>query len=129
MPNKCTYCGKLHPDDAAYLMTGGCDRCGCKFFFFIREGSIEKFQHEAEGLTKDEVSEIESDVREILPEAQKEETVVLDIEAIRVLRPGKYEIDVTNLFNQRPLVIKVGAGKYEIDLSTIMQKWKGRLIR
>lgn len=129
MPNKCTYCGKIHPDDASYLMKG-CDRCGCKFFFYIREENLERTEEEMERLTRADMSEIEKDVRDILPdEAGKEETVVLDIEAIRIVRPGKYEIDVTNLFNQRPIVIRVGAGKYEIDLSTIMHKWKEKLAR
>ena len=128
MPNKCTYCGKIHPDDATYLMTG-CDKCGCKFFFYIREENLARAQEDMERFSKAEISEIESDVREILPEIAREETVVLDIEAIRIVSPGKYEIDVTNLFNQRPIVIKVGAGKYEIDLSTIMQKWKDKLMK
>ncbi len=128
MPNKCTYCGKIHPDDAQYLMTG-CDKCGCKFFFYVREENLARAQEDMERFSKAEISEIESDVREILPETAKEETVVLDIEAIRIVSPGKYEIDVTNLFNQRPIVIKVGAGKYEIDLSTIMHKWKDKLVK
>ncbi len=131
MPNKCTYCGKMHPDDAQYLMTG-CDKCGCKFFFYVREENLARMQDDMERMerfSKADINEIESDVREILPEAAKQETVVLDIEAIRIVRPGKYEIDVTNLFNQRPIVIKVGAGRYEIDLSTIMQKWKDKLVK
>jgi len=130
MPNKCTYCGKVHADDAAYLMTGGCDKCGCKFFFYVREENLAKAQEDVERFSKAEMSEIEGDVREILPDAaKKEDTVVLDIEAIRIVSPGKYEIDVTNLFNQVPIVIKVGAGKYEIDLSTVMRKWKGKIVK
>jgi predicted nucleic acid-binding Zn-ribbon protein len=123
MPNKCTCCGKVHPDDANYLIQG-CDQCGCKFFFYVKEENLKQATEELQQLSAPEVQEIESDVREILPEASKEETVVLDIEAIRIIKPGKYEIDVTNLFNQGPLVIKVGSGKYEIDLSTMMHKWR-----
>ena len=124
MPNKCTYCGKVHADDASYLMKG-CDSCGCKFFFYVREEELKNAEDEMKGITKSEMKEIERDVRDILPESvNKDETVVLDIEAIRIIKPGKYEIDVTNLFNQRPIVIRVGAGKYEIDLSTMMQKFR-----
>lgn len=129
MPNKCTYCGKIHPDDANYLMSG-CDKCGCKFFFFVKEENLPRLESQIGRLSREDVSEIEGDVREILPDsAGKDETVVLDIEAIRIVRPGKYEIDVTNLFNQIPIVIKVGAGKYEIDLSTVMKKWKDKLVK
>jgi len=129
MPNKCTYCGKVHADDASYLMSTGCDKCGCKFFFYVREENLEKAAENLENFSKEDITEMESDVREILPDSAKDETVVLDIEAIRIVSPGKYEIDVTNLFNQKPIVIKVGAGKYELDLSTIMQKWKDKIAK
>ena len=76
-----------------------------------------------------EVREIEEDVRDIIPEeASRDETVVLDLEAIRIINPGKYMIDVTTLFNQRPVVIRVGTGRYEIDLSTIKKKWREKML-
>jgi predicted nucleic acid-binding Zn-ribbon protein len=124
MPNKCTKCGKLHPDDAEYLMNG-CDACGSKFFFYIRKEVVERSLKEVEeitkGLTEQDVQEMEQDIRDIVPEYVKDdETVILDLEAIRILKPGKYLIDVTNLFTQRPIVIKIGPGKYELDLSTLI---------
>ena len=127
MPNKCTKCGKLHPDDARYLLSG-CDECGSKFFFYIRQESVEKMEKEVKHLTPVEVKEIEKDVREIMPEkVEDEDTVILDLEAIRIVKPGTYLIDVTNLFTQNPIVIRVGSGKYELDLSTLMAKWKGKI--
>ena len=46
--------------------------------------------------------------------------VILDIESIRVVSPGKYEIDVVNLFNKdRPVIFKVSDGKYIIDLTML----------
>ncbi len=124
MPSKCTKCGKLHPDDADYLLSG-CDECGSNFFFYIRPEILEKMEKEVEKLTKKEIVEIERDIREIIPEKiEKGETVILDLEAIRVIKPGKYKIDVTNLFTQKPIVIRIGSGKYELDLSTLMMKLK-----
>jgi predicted nucleic acid-binding Zn-ribbon protein len=38
------------------------------------------------------------------------------MEAIRILKPGKYELDLVHLFKNDPLVYKVGEGKYIIDL-------------
>ena len=129
MPNKCTMCGKIHPDEAPYLMKG-CDKCGNKFFFYVRQEHISQMIEDTADLSRQDVAEIERDVRSIVPEDVKEdETVVLDLEAIRIVRPGKYMIDVTTLFNQRPIVIRVGSGKYEIDLSTIMKKWKDKIVR
>jgi predicted nucleic acid-binding Zn-ribbon protein len=121
-------CGKVHPDDAKYLLEG-CDQCGNKFFFYVREEHIKQMEEDTKNLTKSEVKEIEADVRDIIPEeASPDETVVLDLEAIRIIKPGKYMIDVTTLFNQRPVVIRVGSGRYEIDLSTIKKKWKDKML-
>lgn len=108
----------------------GCNKCGGKFFFYVKEEHIKQVDEETKNLTEKEVKEIEQDVRDIVPEEMREdETVILDLEAVKILKPGKYMIDVTTLFTQRPIVIKVGPGKYEIDLSTIMRKWKGKIVR
>ena len=124
MPNKCTKCGKIHPDDAPYLIDG-CDECGCKFFFYVREGDLERAEREMGNLSNGELREIERDIRYIIPDVESEETVILDLEAIRVIKPGKYRIDVTNLFTQKPIVIRVGPGKYEIDLTSLLPKLPG----
>ena len=123
MPNKCTKCGKIHPDNADYLMDG-CDKCGGKFFFYIREDMLENLEKDIEKLTKREITEIESDVRGILPGLNKGDAVALDLEAVRVMKPGKYLIDITTLFNQKPIVIKVGPGKYKLDLSVLLSGLK-----
>ena len=66
-------CGKVHADDADYLMEG-CDSCGNKFFFYVREEHLRKMEEETKDLTKEEVEEIEQDVRDIVPEeANKDE--------------------------------------------------------
>ncbi|MBI4021573.1 MAG: zinc-ribbon domain-containing protein [Candidatus Aenigmarchaeota archaeon] len=119
MPNKCTHCGTVHPDDATYLLSG-CSQCGSKFFFYVRQDVLERIEKEVEEITQDQIKEIEQDVREIA--GVEDETVILDLEAIRVVQPGKYKIDVTTLFNQRPLVIRTGEGKYKLDLSTISRQ-------
>lgn len=125
MPNKCAKCGKIHPDDAEYLLRG-CDECGSKFFFYVRKEVLESVEKEIDELTPKEVAEIEQDIREIIePERlEKDETVVLDLEAIRVVKPGKYIIDVANLFTQKPIVIRAGPGKYELDLSVLLARLK-----
>ena len=110
----------MHADSADYLLKG-CDVCGSKFFFYVREETLEMAEKDISGLTKEEVKEIESDIRDIIPEADRADTVVLDVEAIRVIKPGKYLIDVANLFTQRPIVIRVGPGKYKLDLTTIIK--------
>lgn len=55
--------------------------------------------------------------------AEKEEMpVILDLESIRVVKPGKFEIDVVNLFSKkRPLIYKLEEGKYIIDLASTLK--------
>ena len=127
MPSRCTRCGKHHPDDAPYLLQKGCD-CGSRFFFFVKEESLVQAEREISRLTPEDVATIEKDIRFIVSEtehdAEDDETVVLDVEAIRVIKPGTYQIDLTNLFSQKPIVIRIGSGKYKIDLATMMDRRK-----
>jgi predicted nucleic acid-binding Zn-ribbon protein len=128
MPNKCTKCGKIHPDDANYLLEDGCDNCGSRFFFYVRDEALKQAEEDIKKLSRKEIEEIEQDIRDIVSEVEEpideDETVILDVEAIRIIKPGKYHIDVTKLFIQRPIVIRVGPGKYEIDLTTIMDRFR-----
>ena len=63
--------------------------------------------------------QIEQDIREIIPvkdESNKDAPVILDIEAIRIMGPGKYELDIVHMMKNDPMVIKLEEGKYMIDL-------------
>jgi len=66
---------------------------------------------------------MEKDVREIIGVSEQEEIpVILDLESIRVIGPGKFELDVVNLFNKkRPLIYKLEEGKYIIDLASTLR--------
>jgi len=125
MANKCTKCGKLHDDEAPYLLTKGCDACGGRFFFFVRDEFAAEMNKEVAQISKKEMKEIERDIREIAPikeKQKKDDTVILDFEAICVIKPGKYRINVETLLKQRPIVVRVGNGKYEIDISSAVMK-------
>ena len=123
MPNKCISCGKIHPDGADYLLKG-CDECGGKFFFYMKEDSLEEVEKDLAHLTKNQIKEMEKDIRSILPdEFEEDKIVILDLESIRVVGPGKYIIDVTNLLNPRPIVIRTAPGKYILDLSSLLGRF------
>ena len=48
--------------------------------------------------------------------------VILDIESIRVLGEGKYEIDIVSLFSKKkPIIYRMEEGKYIIDLTNLKQ--------
>ena len=51
---------------------------------------------------------------------------MLDIESIRVLKPGKYELDLIHLFKGEPLVFKLEEGKYVIDLPASFTQLVGK---
>ena len=79
-------------------------------------------------LSDEDKKHIEKDVTEILniKDEDPDKPVVLDIEAIRVLQPGKYELDLVHLFKKDPLIIKLDEGKYVIDLAQAFKKETGK---
>ncbi len=119
MPHQCVHCGKLYQDAAPELLKG-CS-CGSNFFFYIKKEQYEKLKdekHEIIKLDKKEKDKIEKDVRDIIG-IKEEEPVILDLESIKVLKPGKFQIDIVNLFSQKkPLIYKLEEGKYIIDLAS-----------
>jgi uncharacterized protein len=120
MPHQCVACGKFI-DDGSEEILKGCSSCNGKLFFFIKKERFEKLQQEEPQLfelSDDDKRQIEEDVYDILGnDIDREKPVILDIESIRVLRPGSYELDLVNLFKRKqPLIYKLEDGKYMIDL-------------
>ena len=121
MPNQCVHCGKMYEDAAPELLKGCA--CGGHFFFFVRAKQLEELKEktvELEGLDK---KQVEQDVREMIGlEEEKDIPVILDLESIRLTGPGKFEIDIVNLFSKkRPLIYKLEEGKYIIDLASTLK--------
>lgn len=123
MPHQCVHCGKLYPNAAQELLTG-CN-CGSHFFFYIKEELAQKImakEQEPIELAGVDKKQIEEDVREMIGAVEEETPVILDLESVKVLKPGKFEIDVVNLFRKdRPLIYKLEEGKYIIDLSSTLR--------
>jgi len=70
-----------------------------------------------------EKKRIEKEIRDMAGITDEETPVILDIESVRVSSPGKFEIDIVNLFKKnRPLIYKIGEGKYIIDLTSTLNK-------
>jgi predicted nucleic acid-binding Zn-ribbon protein len=115
MPHQCVRCGKFHEDGSEALLKG-CS-CGSNFFFFIRKESLEKAKEVTVNLNVEQRREIEKDVSTMIGETAPQKPIVLDLESIRVLKPGQYEISLVDLFNKKPLVYRVEDGRYIIDLA------------
>jgi predicted nucleic acid-binding Zn-ribbon protein len=100
----------------------GCESCGSRFFFYIREEQLESLRNKVIEIPEQERVSIEKDIREMAGITDENEPVILDIESVRAVGPGKYEIDVVNLFNkERPLIYKLEEGKYIIDLASTLK--------
>jgi predicted nucleic acid-binding Zn-ribbon protein len=128
MPHQCTQCGKIYSDVSEEILTG-CS-CGTRFFYYIRQerldeieqGKTSEVQDTIKELDKTDKVKIEKEIREITGVEEPEIPVILDLESIKVIGPGKFEIDVVNLFNKkRPLIYKLGEGKYIIDLASTLK--------
>jgi len=121
MPHQCVHCGEIYPDASKELLEG-C-HCGSHFFYFIKKERAEQLKNqpliELEGIDK---KQVEKDVREMIGETNEEVPIVLDLEAVRILKPGKYEIDLSHVFDKdRPIVYKLQEGKYVIDLTSTLR--------
>ena len=117
MPHQCVRCNSFYDDGAAEILKG-CS-CGGKLFYFIKQEKLEQARKVAEDikLTKQQKVQIEKDVFDLVgSDVDKDQPVILDLEAIRVLKPGKYELDLVHLFKGEPLIFKLEEGKYMIDL-------------
>ncbi len=120
MPHQCVRCSTFYKDGAEEILKG-CS-CGARLFFYIKKMDIESGKQLLTNLTPEDKENIEKDIGEILHiKEEPDKPVVLDIEAIRVLKPGKYELDLVHLFKKDPLIIKLEEGKYMIDLSQVFK--------
>jgi len=123
VPHQCVSCGILHGDGSPELLKG-CS-CGAKFFFFIRKESLKEAQKATQDLTDEEKDQIQKDVMDIVGLDNKDDNpVILDLESIKILKPGKYDIDLVHLFKGMPLVYRLEDGKYIIDLASSFQMEK-----
>lgn len=117
MPHQCVRCNKFYDDGSNEILTG-CT-CGGKMFFFVRKEAVEKAKEIVVTLSKEDKKQIEEDVYDLIGEEKQETPVVLDFESIRVLKPGKFEIDLVSLFKKEPLIYRMGDGKYMIDIASV----------
>ena len=125
MPNQCIHCSAIYEDGSKAVLEG-CS-CGSRFFFYISSEKLKKIQETQKTsieLNSEEKKQIEEDVREIIGIKEEDETpVILDFESIKVLKPGKYLIDIHKLFgNERPFVYHLEEGKYIVDLASDLPK-------
>ena len=118
MPHQCVRCNTFY-DDGSEEILKGCP-CGGRLFFYVKKEKLEqskKILDTAAKLSEQDKEQIETDIFSLVgSQIDEEEPIVLDLESIRVLKPGKYELDLVHLFKGDPLIFKLEEGKYMIDL-------------
>jgi len=123
--HQCVKCGTLHNDGSQDLLKG-CT-CGGKFFFFIKKEHLEEAKDITENLSDKEKDQIKKDVLDIVGlDFVDDNPVILDLESIKVMKPGKYDIDLIHLFKGMPLVYRLEDGKYIIDIASSFKMEKKR---
>jgi predicted nucleic acid-binding Zn-ribbon protein len=119
MAYRCVHCSGIYEDGSNEILTG-CTKCKSKFFFYIRNEKLKEIlaNKEMPELTTHEINQVENDVRDIAGIKDEESPVFLDFESVKVLKPGKYLLDLTKLFAMnRPRVYQLDDGKYIVDLA------------
>lgn len=122
MAYKCVHCSRVYSDDAPEVLNGcSSEDCKSKFFFYIKDEKLKEIEAKKElepQLNAKEKQQIEKDVRELVGIQDSERPVVLDFESIKIIKPGKYLLDLQKLFStDKPRVYKLEDGKYVIDLN------------
>ncbi len=114
MPHQCVRCNTFY-DELSQDLLKGC-KCGGKLFFYIKKESLGKAKQMVINLSDKDKTQIEQDILDIVGPSATDEPVVLDLESIRISKPGKYEIDLVQLFKGDPVIYKLEEGKYIIDI-------------
>ena len=119
MPHQCVHCSKIIEVGSREILEG-CKDCGGKFFFYIRDEQAQRIREMKEEPIPEfntvDKKKVEEDVRSILKVEDEEKPVILDLESVKVIGPGKFELDIVSLLNRKPVVFKISEGKYLIDI-------------
>jgi len=103
MPHKCVRCGNLH-EVGSLALRNGCE-CGAKVFIYLSEQDAER-----------ELGDMRWIERELAHITRKSNApVTLDVENVRVMTRGIFELDVNSLI-KNPVVVKDVDGVYYIKL-------------
>lgn len=120
MPHQCLKCDEIF-DNTSDVIIKGCPKCNNKLFLYVKNLPKEKEQIEISTQQKDLILK---EVEGIIGEEEKIDTpIILKLENIRVISPGKYEIDINQLMKkEKPIIYKIQDGTYVIDLNFLKRE-------
>ena len=122
MPHRCAGCNTLFPD--ARFLKDGCPVCGSgKFIFEKGRQRKETRPQETENPEMAQISPDTNDQGSSPKLTQTEEPVTESIESIRILEPGRYDLNLSRLMESDDRVIRVGSeDNYRLDLHSMVRE-------
>lgn len=118
MPHRCMNCGSTYEEDSEELIDG-CE-CGSSLFMYEKD---------SQEVSEEEREEVKSDVKEMMEEGIEKENIKLefDLDSIVVEEEGVYNINVSRLLQEIPLVIRKTEGVYHVNLPSAFKPGKADL--
>jgi predicted nucleic acid-binding Zn-ribbon protein len=109
-------CGRTYEDDSDELIDG-CE-CGSSLFMYENEASMSEEELE------EEKEEVKTDIQSMIAEGSEEKGNIkleFDLDSISVEEEGVYNINVSRLLEEMPLVIEKSEGVYHIHLPSAFE--------
>jgi predicted nucleic acid-binding Zn-ribbon protein len=123
MPHKCTKCGREFKDGSTEILRG-CPSCGSKKFLYVREAHRHKDVLEEKTITEI-ARETSEEVLEVVEIPGTPADPRGQVESIRILAPGSYELNLKKLSETDDMVVGVGKdAKYLLDIPSMGMKEK-----
>lgn len=107
-------CGEIYSDDSDELLEG-CE-CGSSLFMYENE---EQAKEEKQEEPEEEIEEVRDNIEEMVALGEEERENIkfqFDLDSIKVKEEGVYNINVSRLLEEIPLVIEKTEGVYKIHL-------------
>lgn len=117
MPHRCMNCGETYEDGSEELING-CE-CGSSLFMY-----------EKDTVPEEEQERVESEIKEMAAAGIEEKDNIkfeFDLDSIRIQEEGVYEINVSRLLKEIPLVIRRDEGNYYIQLPSAFNPDEAKL--
>lgn len=121
MPHRCMNCGKVYEDESEELIDG----CECGSSLFMYEKDAEPGSSEED--LQEEKEKVESDIQHMMMEGEEEREniqIEFDLDSIQVHGEGVYELNISRLLNEMPLVISKDEGVYHVHLPSAFTEKK-----
>jgi hypothetical protein len=118
MPHKCVKCGREFEDGSTEILKG-CPSCAGKKFLYVREEERHADVLEEKPI-ESMIEEKKEGLLEVKPPHEQKPEFYDRIESIRILGPGRYELNIERLAKSDDMVLGLGKdGQYAVDITSM----------